>query len=87
MNQRAKLVELTTFAPPPYRVDAYLHTGVLSIMGDIYAGLANRWRRAVIPLISHISSVCEYLIIGIGLGFLGTALVACAIPLLACIPH
>ena len=53
----------------------------------IHARLPERLKQAARPLVSPIAPVFEYLMVGIGLGILGAALLTCAIPVLICIPH
>ena len=56
------------------------YTAVLSRIKAIQAPFADRCLQVVVQLVSSA-------MIGIKLGFLGAILVACAIPILACIPR
>jgi hypothetical protein len=69
----------------PLGTDACLEAGALPGMWGFDAGLSGRFRQSVDALYSAITSVYECLAIGIGLGILGAAVVACAIPILLCI--
>jgi hypothetical protein len=65
----------------PYPVGGRL----LPRLQDIHVRLPERLKQAVKPLVSPIAPVFEYLMVGIGLGILGAALLLCALPILYCI--
>ena len=70
----------------PYGVDVCLEAGALPSLWGFRAGPGERFRHSAGCLSSVITSVYECLVIGVGLGILGAAVVACAIPILMCIP-
>lgn len=69
-----------------YRSGLPPYMDILPNVQDICAPLLQQGIRAARSLASRTSPVLECLAVGIGLGILGAALVACAIPILSCIP-
>ena len=60
--------------------------GAMPGMGSTPWALPRRYLRTLRPLLGRLSAIYEPVAFGIRLGLAGAALVACAIPILACIP-
>ena len=65
----------------------HLYPDALWDIQGVFTRLVELGERTVETLVSSIAPVFEYLMVGIGLGVLGAALVGCAIPILLCISH
>ena len=66
------------------RTGTHLSTDAL---WGVFAQIGEQSKRTIEAVVSPIAVGVEYVMVGIGLGVLGAALVGCAIPILLCISH
>ena len=69
------------------RTGTHLSTDDLWGLRGVFAQIGEQSKRTIEAVVSPIAVGVEFVMVGIGLGVLGAALVGCAIPILLCISH